>query len=116
MASEALLECSFFIPMRRDPILSDGQPHLVEVWLQLDEDLHVLFGGRTIAPELYQGFYSDPDTGERVDDESRRYIVAVPESEVEGLRDFLARACVWFQQKCVYLSVAGRVEFIRPRS
>jgi hypothetical protein len=113
MASESWVECSFFIPVHRDRNLSDGGLHPAELWIRLDEELFFLFSGRTLAPDLYRGFYRDPDTGERVDDESRRYLVALPESELPGLRDLLSRACEWFRQKCIYLSVAGRVEFIR---
>ena len=70
------------------------------------------FGGRTIAPGLYSGAYRDADTGLRVTDESRRFVVAVDESALGGLRQLLVDVCDWFQQKCIYLSVAGRVEFI----
>jgi hypothetical protein len=104
VADESLVECSFFIPIRRDPILSDGEPHPPDVWRWLDELLFDLFGGRTLAPGFYRGFYRDPDTGQQVDDESRRYIVALPESEVARLRVLLASCCEWFQQKCIGLT------------
>ena len=58
------------------------------------------------------GFYTDPDTGQRVSDESKRIIAAVSESRLDELRQLLVEACDWFQQKCIYLSVAGRVEFV----
>ncbi len=75
--------------------------------------LYDRFEARTLAPDRYKGFYKNPDTGKRVDDESRRYIVAIPEDKVESLREVLRTACDWFKQKCIYLSVAGRVEFIK---
>ena len=106
------VECSFLVPISRDANLADGEPHLTTCWDWLDTELFAAFDGRTIAPGLYEGFYRDPDTRERVGDQSRRVIVAVAESELGTLRDLLAQACVVFQQKCLYLSVAGKVEFI----
>ena len=107
-----MIECSFLIPIRRDAQLCDGQLHVEEAWKWLDAVLFSAFAGRTVAPGLYQGIYTDPDTHDRVPDESRRYIVAVPDTEVPRLRKLLAIACTIFQQKCIYLSVGGQVEFI----
>jgi hypothetical protein len=113
MSQERIVECSFFIPIRRDANLSDGQPHEQDVWAKLDFELYARFEGGTLAPDFYRGFYRDPDTGQRVDDESARFIVAIPESRLDELRQLLAEACDWFFQKCIYLSVAGQVEFVR---
>lgn len=112
MTPKSLLECSFFVPIRRDANLSDGELHSTDVWEWLDDELFDRFTGRTIAPGLYDGFYRDPDTQERVADESRKFIVAVADDRIIELRELLATACAKFQQKCVYLSVAGAVEFI----
>lgn len=112
MFQEPFLECSFFVPIRRDAELSDGEEHKPILWEMLDSDLYRQFEGGSEAPDLYRGFYKDPDTGERVDDESRRYIVAVPEYRLSELRTFLSGLCLLFQQKAIYLSSAGRVEFI----
>jgi hypothetical protein len=106
-----LLECSFLIPIRWDRNLSDGKPHLTETWSWLELEL-LVFGGATRAPDLYEGWYLDPDTGEPVRDRSRRYIVAVPRARVAELRQLLRQACGKFAQKCIYLSVAGLVEFV----
>lgn len=107
------VECSFLIPLRRDAVLSDGELHPVEAWEWLRDELFSQFGGQTLAPGLYQGFYTDPDTGAQVHDESYRFIVAVAESKVPELRLLLQAACVMFAQKCIYLSRAGCVEFIQ---
>lgn len=112
MAS-TIIECSFLVPLCRDANLSDGKPHEGRYWTWLDATLHGAFGGRTTAPGFYHGTYTDPDTGERVADESRKYIVAVPEADLPLLRLILSVVCAVFEQKCIYLSVAGRVEFIR---
>jgi hypothetical protein len=74
----------------------------------------VLFGGGTRALGLYEGFYTDPHSGNRVNDQSRQFIVAVPKRQLNELRIFLAEVCVVFHQKCIYLSIAGDVEFIEP--
>lgn len=112
--SDEFLECSFLIPVRRDANLSDGDEHDPDTLNWLTTELFDRFAGATIAPGRYQGFYKDPDTQARVSDESIKFVVAVPESRVEELRRLLSMACVLFQQKCIYLSVAGQVEFIGP--
>lgn len=94
--------------------MSDGKPHRPKTWLWLERALFA-FGGMTRAPD-HAGGYLDPDTGEPVWDRSRKYIVAMPHARVDELRALLCRACGEFGQKCIYLSVAGRVEFIRGPS
>jgi hypothetical protein len=54
----------------------------------------------------------DPDTREPVADQSRRYVVAMPREKVPKLRRILREAARVFEQKCIYLSVAGRVELL----
>src|SRR5689334_10211067 len=56
MAFGELLECSFFIPLRRDANLSDGALHPREAWDWLDNELFVRFTGGTRAPGEYSGF------------------------------------------------------------
>jgi hypothetical protein len=111
----ALLECSFFLPLRRDENLSDGALHPAEAWEWLNNELFVRFGGGTMAPGEYQGFYQDPDTKIRVDDASYRFLVAIPKKDLRSLRTLLSAACVIFSQKCIYLSVGGKVEFIEAK-
>ena len=113
MAEERIVECAFLIPIRRDANLSDGLPHSTRMWEQLDEAIFDRFSGLTFDPDVYRGAYRDPDTGLRVDDECRRFIVAIPEGRLGELRQLLAEACGWFFQKCIYLSIAGQVEFVK---
>lgn len=49
-------------------------------------------------------------------DESRKYWIALPAEKLEDLRAMLCRAANTFDQRAIYLSVAGRVEFIEARS
>jgi hypothetical protein len=107
-----LLECSFYIPRCRDSESSDGRLHSTRAWKWLSDQLYVEFRGATIAPGWHEGFYEDPNTGQRVPDRSRKYTVAVGRRELNRLRALLAQACVRFHQKMIYLSVAGKVEFI----
>ncbi len=111
----ALLECSFLIPIRRDRNLSDGRPHTREAWNWLDDQLYE-FEGATRANQLYEGWYRDSGTGKAVRDRSRKYYVALARSEVERLRSLLREVCRVFRQKCIYLSVAGHVEFVQGKS
>jgi hypothetical protein len=115
VARKRLLECSFLIPIRRDRKLSDGKAHARKDWKWLHTQL-LDFGGATRDLDLKEGWYSDPDTGERVTDRSRNYRVALAREEVAGLRAVLREACVVFAQKCIYLSVAGHVEFVQGPS
>lgn len=112
MIHAKVVECSFLVPIRRDVNLSDGELHSTDLWQWLDDELFDRFSGRTIAPGLYNGFYRDPDTGGRVSDESRKYVVALGENQLVELRSLLSVACEKFHQKCIYLSAAGQVKFI----
>ncbi|HEV3256895.1 MAG TPA: hypothetical protein VG013_08460 [Gemmataceae bacterium] len=114
MARKTLLECSFLIPLRGDRNLSDGRPHRAAAWAWLESHL-VQFGGGARAKEMIAGWYEDPDTQERVWDDSWRYFVAVPPGQVRRLRAVLVEACAVFEQKCICLSVAGHVEFVGRR-
>src|SRR5207253_33554 len=82
LAAKTLLECSFLIPTRRDKNLSDGRAHRERAWKWLHDQLYQ-FGGGTRAKELYEGWYEDPDTSERVEDLSRKYFVALPRQDIE---------------------------------
>ena len=115
MSPNGIIECTFFIPIRRDAHLSDGELHETDAWEWLDEELFIRFEGGTRSPGYFEGFYRDPDTAGRVDDRSRQFIVAMRETRLDELRESLRTACVVFQQKCIYLSVAGHVEFVEQR-
>lgn len=114
MKRNPLLECAFLIPLRRDKILSDGKKHERKTWEWLRKQLFQ-FGGGARGNETMSGFYEDPDTHERVWDDSWKYFVAVRRKEILCLRSLLVRACDVFEQKCIYLSVAGHVEFVWRR-
>jgi hypothetical protein len=111
VARKRLLECSFLIPLQRDANLSDGKLHTRKAWNWLEEQL-LVFGGGTMATQQYKGWYQDPDTHQPVTDLSREYFVALAREEVGRLRSLLKEACRVFWQKCIYLSVAGHVEFV----
>ena len=115
MAHEQILECTFLIPTHRDANLSDGQSHPSCAWNWLKEQLWHNFNGFTVADQHYHGMYRDPDTGEPVTDVSKQFVVALPRQSVSVLQQVLCEACLVFEQKCIYLSVGGEVEFIeRP--
>jgi hypothetical protein len=114
MADKPLLECSFLIPFLRDRNRSDGKMHSKTAWLWLNSDLEA-FGGATYDTAPVEGWYIDQDTNQRVRDQSRRYSVAMPKSELFALRALLREACSIFAQKCIYLSIAGQVEFVKGK-
>ena len=108
-----LLECAFYIPIRGDRGLSPGRLHTVRQWRWLEEQLFDSFESRGTRPLCnFQGSYRDADTGLEVHDESRMYVIALRRRKVSVLRRILEQACRVFHQKCIYLSVAGRVEFV----
>jgi hypothetical protein len=115
-AESVIVQCEFLIPMRRDSKLSDGDKHAITAWKWLNYSLWKEFRGFTVAPGLYKGFYEDPDDGSIVSDESAHYEIAIPQLRLDDLRALLQEACLIFQQKCIYLSVMGHVEFVRTRS
>lgn len=116
---ERLVECSFLIPLVRD---SDRTPHPIVAWWRLVEAIRTLFPEGHSGPELMyrdvkvlSGEYVDDATGRIVRDESRRYTVAIPRSRLEDLRKFLRGAANTFDQKAIYLAVAGEVEFVKSK-
>jgi len=112
---DRMWECSFLVPVRGDEALSEGGFHSSMEWEWLDDQLWRRFRAATQAPGLYAGFYPDADTGARVADESRRYIVAISEERFDELRSLMSECCIVFKQKCMYLNLVGEVEFIeRP--
>jgi len=86
MSKTTCSECSFLIPIVRDANLSDGEPHTIEAWDWLTDELWERFGGATMAPGFYEGFYRDPDSGERVSDKSSKFIVATGEDQLSELK------------------------------
>jgi hypothetical protein len=100
------------IPLRRHKDLSDGKLHRRAAWKWLDDQL-LKFGGGTTALELYEGWYTDPETGKRVPDQSQKFWVALPADKAGQVLVLLKEACRVFRQKCIYLSIAGRVEFVK---
>ncbi len=120
---EPLVECSFPIPILRD---GDRQPHQPHAWDDLTIELRNLVksyprghqGPKTVfhwEEDVTPGAYEEGPTTGVTRDESRKYWIALPAEKVEDLRVMLGRACNTFAQRAIYLSVAGRVEFIEAR-
>lgn len=109
--------CVFLVPLARD---SDRQPHAPILWRLLQDGLLRLFGGFT-GPDtvLYyrhrepaRGIWS-PAVGEMpVEDLSRKYVVAVPQERIDELRALLRRVGNSFDQRAIYLEVAGYAELL----
>ncbi|MBI4564662.1 MAG: hypothetical protein HY716_08245 [Planctomycetes bacterium] len=62
------------------------------------------------------GEYEEGPTSGVTPDESRKYWIALPADKVDDLRGMLRRACNTFDPRAIYLSVAGRVEFMEARA
>ena len=118
-----LVECSFPIPIVRD---SDRQPHQPHAWDDLTIELRDLVksyprghqGPKTVfhwEEDVTPGEYEEGPRSGATRDESRKYWIALPAGKVDDLREMLRRAANTFDQRAIYLSVAGRVEFVEPR-
>jgi hypothetical protein len=84
----------------------------------LDEIRRVFPAGRSGPETFYRGDslvpgeYQDCPQELPIQDESRRYLLAIPETKVHDLRQLLRKAVNTFDQKAVYLAVRGYVEFV----
>ncbi len=116
-AKAPVVECYFLVPLVRN---SDKQPHPPLAWNALDDALYTTFQGATgpeqvfVAVRPVAGQYQGRG-GERIRDQSYRYLAAIPESQVDALRALLRRVANTFDQECMYLSVRGLVEFVEGR-
>lgn len=114
--SEPLLECKFLIPVVRD---SDRKTHGPLAWRLLQDNIGREFPKGHTGPEVFYkavdlvpGEYKGKKSGKDVNDMNRQYIVAISEDKVDVLRGLLCKAAVTFKQETIYLSVAGKVEFV----
>lgn len=112
--------CVFLIPVVRD---SDRKPHPPVLWRLLQDALARIFGAVT-GPEavLYYrrretvpGVWSADEGQAPVEDLSRRYTVAIAADQVDNLRALLRRAGNSFDQRTIYLEVAGYAELLEVR-
>ena len=112
--------CVFLVPVVRD---SDREPHPPVLWRLLQDALIARFGAVT-GPEtvLYfrssepvPGAWSPGEGGDPVEDLSRKYKVAIPAGQVDVLRALLRRAGNSFDQRVMYLEVAGYAELLEVR-
>lgn len=109
MTSVPRKEHTFLIPKCRG---SDRVVHPTSAWEWLDDELIVHFAALSRIRPTVEGEYTSRRTGRREPDECVVYFLALTEAESDQLRAVLRRACVVFDQECVYLSVGGNVEFI----
>lgn len=118
------IRCAFVIPIVRD---SDRGEHPPIAWRLLHENIRQLFDGYQGPQEVsnIRGYFQDlepvggewtnPETGERKPDVSRKYTIAVRPQQVPELRSVLLRAGNTFDQQSVYFEVGEAVEFLSPK-
>ncbi len=111
-----MLECSFLIPLVRN---SDKKPHPPITWRVFQDVLRKTFPKGHSGPttvfhdvESVPGEWLDEEKQEHVQDQSRKYTIALPDDQIDTLRSFLKKAANSFDQEEIYLSVAGSVEFV----
>jgi hypothetical protein len=112
--------CVFLIPLVRD---SDRKLHSPVLWRLLQDALIERFGAVT-GPEtvLYYrraepvpGAWSPAEGEAPVEDLSRRYTVALPLDRIDELRTLLRQVGNSFDQRVMYLEVAGYAELLDVR-
>ena len=109
---------------RKSPRGPDRKPHPPVLWRLLQDALFSTFsavtGPETVAyyrnPVPVRGGWSPGAGRESVEDLSRKYTVAVPEDRVDELRAILRRAGNSFDQRVMYLEVAGYAELLDVRA
>ena len=120
MAESRRPVCVFLVPVVRD---SDRKPHPPILWRLLQDSLVGVFEGlggpETVlfyrTPDPVAGSWSPGDGEEPVEDLSRKYTVSVPDEQVDKLRALLRRAGNSFDQRVMYLEVAGYAELLDVR-
>ena len=108
----AIYECRFMEPIHEDADIGSGDLHPHYKWLRLQIELIKKFGAWTRSPGLYEGAYTDPDTGQPVADKSREYRIALREEMIPELREYLKTVAIEFKQKVIYFYNGKEVEYI----
>src|SRR5438552_5495683 len=99
---ERFVQCEFFVPIVRN---SDKKPHQPSAWTTLGNEIRRVFPAGHSGPEtfyrgdaLVPGEYEDSPPDSPIKDESRRYLLAIPETKVDDLRELLRKAANTFDQ------------------
>lgn len=109
-----MVETRFLVPIHEDADVGSGDVQPYYRWENLQKDLLTMFGAWTLSPGLYEGEYSDPDTGKPIRDKSKQYIVALGEERIHELKQYLKESvAVNFRQKVIYFFNGREVEFIK---
>lgn len=107
-----MVQTTFLVPIREDKSIGDGELHPEGRWGELIEILYEEFGGWTIAPDFYPGGWKNPKTGERIEDESRKYFVDIKRKELGKMRSIIRWIAQEFKQQCIRFEHEGEVEYI----
>lgn len=119
MTSDRLVTCWFVIPIVRNS--NRNKKHPPVLWRLLEDALCREISSGLTGPRTFFG-YEDVELlpgvwipeRKRIEDESRKYTVFVPESRIEQLRSLLKRAANSFDQLSIALDVRGDPEFVVP--
>jgi len=111
---ERLVQCEFFVPIVRN---SDKKPHQPLAWILLGDEIRRVFPAGHSGPEtFYRGdvlvpgeFTEGPQTPP-IQDSSRRYLLAIPETELTSSSSYSERRPTpLIKLRCISLSRLCRV-------
>lgn len=108
----AMTACQVVIPLVSGRTRAPWHPNKVPDW---EAATAYLFGGISPIALAVVGRWRDPSKPPRkgiVPDPQNRYEVAVGRSRIAELKEYMRFTCVHFEQECLYLALAGAVEFI----
>lgn len=108
----ALIACEVIIPTVSGRTRLPWAPNKMPDW---ESATAYLFGGISPIALGVVGKWRNPAASPGqgiVPDPQNRYEIAVPNSRVDELREFLKFTCVHFEQECLYVNVDGNVDFL----
>jgi hypothetical protein len=109
LSTRPLIVFDLLIPRTDDRTGLVHPPPLFDEWtLETAER----FGGISCLAVDLLGFWFDK--GDLVEDHSNLYRIAVPDADVDALRDHVKATALRFGQRCLYLQRSGEAELVWP--
>ena len=109
---EKIIQTTFLVPLKEDDDIGNGKLHPESRWQELQKIMYVGFGGWTIAHDFYLGGWVNPNTGKKIEDQSRKYFVDIKKKELNKMREIMRWVAREFKQQCIRFEHESEVEYI----